>query len=53
MAGPKKAQPGKARRMKIKKGDKVVVIAGKDLGREGTVIAAHPRASRCSCRAST
>jgi large subunit ribosomal protein L24 len=28
--------------MKIKKGDKVVVIAGKDIGREGTVISAHP-----------
>jgi large subunit ribosomal protein L24 len=38
MAGPKKKAPG----MKIKKGDKVVVIAGKDIGREGTVIAAHP-----------
>jgi large subunit ribosomal protein L24 len=32
----------KATGMKIKKGDKVVVIAGKDAGREGTVIAAHP-----------
>jgi large subunit ribosomal protein L24 len=31
MAEPKK--------MKIKKGDKVIVIAGKDRGREGTVIA--------------
>ena len=38
MAGVKKKAPG----MKIKKGDKVVVIAGKDKGREGTVIAAHP-----------
>jgi len=39
MAGTrKKKAPG----MKIKKGDKVVVIAGKDAGREGTVIAAHP-----------
>jgi large subunit ribosomal protein L24 len=38
MAGAKKKAPG----MKIKKGDKVVVIAGKDIGREGTVIAAHP-----------
>jgi large subunit ribosomal protein L24 len=38
MAGDKKKAPG----MKIKKGDKVVVIAGKDKGREGTVIAAHP-----------
>ena len=41
MAGPKKTQPGKARRMKIKKGDKVVVIAGKDINREGTVIAVN------------
>jgi large subunit ribosomal protein L24 len=38
MAGGKKKAPG----MKIKKGDKVVVIAGKDKGREGTVISAHP-----------
>ena len=38
MAGDKKKAPG----MKIKKGDKVVVIAGKDKGREGTVISAHP-----------
>jgi large subunit ribosomal protein L24 len=38
MANPKKKAP----RMKIKKGDKVVVIAGKDMGREGTVILARP-----------
>jgi large subunit ribosomal protein L24 len=38
MAGDKKKAPG----MKIKKGDRVVVIAGKDIGREGVVIAAHP-----------
>jgi large subunit ribosomal protein L24 len=38
MAGSKKKAPG----MKIKKGDKVVVIAGKDKGREGTVISVHP-----------
>jgi len=42
MAGPKKAVPGKARRMKIRKGDKIVVIAGKDRGREGTVLAVNP-----------
>jgi large subunit ribosomal protein L24 len=41
MAGAKNAKK-KAPGMKIKKGDKVVVIAGKDVGREGTVIAAHP-----------
>ena len=34
MAGSKK--------LKIRKGDKVVVIAGKDRGREGTVIAVRP-----------
>jgi large subunit ribosomal protein L24 len=38
----KKAQTRKAPSMKIKKGDRVVVIAGKDNGREGTVIAAFP-----------
>ena len=38
MAGMKK--------MKIKKGDKVVVIAGKDRGREGTVIAVRPDSQR-------
>jgi large subunit ribosomal protein L24 len=36
---PKKAEPAKARRMKVRKGDRVVVIAGRDRGREGTVIA--------------
>jgi large subunit ribosomal protein L24 len=38
MASQKKKAPG----MKIKKGDKVVVIAGKDIGREGTVILTRP-----------
>jgi large subunit ribosomal protein L24 len=38
MASQKKKAPA----MKIKKGDKVVVIAGKDVGREGTVIQARP-----------
>lgn len=38
----KNAMPGKARAMKIKKGDRVLVIAGKDRGREGTVILAYP-----------
>jgi large subunit ribosomal protein L24 len=37
-----KAQTRKAPSMKIKKGDRVVVIAGKDNGREGAVIAAFP-----------
>jgi large subunit ribosomal protein L24 len=32
--------------MKIKKGDHVVVVAGKDKGVEGTVIAAYPRQDR-------
>jgi large subunit ribosomal protein L24 len=42
MASPKKKAPG----MKIKKGDKVVVIAGKDIHAEGVVIAAHPDTQR-------
>jgi large subunit ribosomal protein L24 len=42
MAGAKKAAPRKAPKMKIKKGDKVVVIAGKDIHREGTVMAVNP-----------
>ena len=37
---------GKARGMKIKKGDRVVVIAGKDKGREGTVRVADPEKQR-------
>jgi large subunit ribosomal protein L24 len=42
----KRAESGKARGMKIKKGDHVVVIAGKDKGREGTVIKADPESQR-------
>ena len=42
MAGAKKPAPRKAAKMKIRKGDKVLVIAGKDRGREGTVIAVRP-----------
>jgi large subunit ribosomal protein L24 len=41
--GPPK---GKAPSMKIKKGDDVVVIAGRDRGREGKVIAAYPDTQR-------
>lgn len=33
-------------KMNIKKGDKVLVIAGKDKGVESTVIAAYPREDR-------
>jgi large subunit ribosomal protein L24 len=36
----------KTRGMKIKKGDRVVVIAGKDIGREGTVIQVYPADQR-------
>jgi large subunit ribosomal protein L24 len=42
MAGAKKAGAKKGPGMKIRKGDRVVVIAGKDRGREGVVIVAHP-----------
>jgi len=36
----------KAKGMKIKKGDRVIVIAGKDKGREGTVRVADPEKQR-------
>jgi large subunit ribosomal protein L24 len=36
----------KAKAMKIKKGDRVIVIAGKDKGREGTVRVADPEKQR-------
>ena len=38
----KKSGTAKPPGMKIKKGDHVIVIAGRDNGREGTVIAAFP-----------
>jgi large subunit ribosomal protein L24 len=41
-----KGSAKKAPRMKIRKGDKVVVIAGRDIGREGTVIHADPVTQR-------
>jgi len=37
---------GKAKSMKIKKGDRVVILAGKDKGREGTVRVADPEKQR-------
>jgi large subunit ribosomal protein L24 len=44
---PKKPAPkGKAPSMKIKKGDEVVILAGRDRGREGRVIAAYPDKQR-------
>jgi large subunit ribosomal protein L24 len=45
----KKTKPGttaKAPALKIKKGDHVVVIAGRDRGREGDVIAVYPAQRR-------
>jgi large subunit ribosomal protein L24 len=42
----KPATPAKAAGMKIKKGDSVIVLAGRDRGREGKVIAAYPDRQR-------
>ena len=42
----KTAPKGKAPAMKIKKGDDVVVIAGRDRGREGKVILVYPEQQR-------
>jgi len=41
-----KKTPARAARMKIKKGDHVVVTAGRDRGREGMVILADPERQR-------
>jgi large subunit ribosomal protein L24 len=44
MAATKKpATTGKTPSMKVKKGDSVVVLAGKDKGAKGRVIAAYPK----------
>lgn len=32
--------------MHVKKGDKVVVISGKDKGKEGTILEAYPKKER-------
>ncbi|MCK1995249.1 50S ribosomal protein L24 [Peribacillus muralis] len=32
--------------MHVKKGDKVVVISGKDKGKQGTILAAYPKQNR-------
>jgi large subunit ribosomal protein L24 len=42
----KGAGGGKSKALKIKKGDRVVVIAGRDRGREGTVILVDPEKQR-------
>ena len=42
----KKSGAAKPSGMKIKKGDHVIVVAGKDRGREGTVIASYPERDR-------
>jgi len=43
---PGSASAGERVKMKIKKGDDVVVLAGKDAGREGKVVAVYPEANR-------
>jgi large subunit ribosomal protein L24 len=42
----KPATPAKGTGMKIKKGDNVIILAGRDRGREGKVIAAYPERQR-------
>lgn len=36
--------------MHVKKGDKVVVITGKDKGKQGTVLEAYPKKAVCSLK---
>jgi large subunit ribosomal protein L24 len=45
-ANKKSTAAAKPARMKIKKGDHVIVVAGRDRGREGTVILADPERQR-------
>ncbi len=45
MADTKKS-PGKTPSMKVKKGDTVLVLAGRDKGAKGRVIAAFPKVQR-------
>ena len=35
--------------MHVKKGDKVVVISGKDKGKQGTILEAYPKERSCAC----
>ena len=46
MSRKRQPAPRKATGMKIKKGDDVIVLAGRDRGREGKVIAAYPERQR-------
>jgi len=41
-----KATPTKIYKIRLKKGDNVVVRAGKDKGKTGTVLAVHPRENK-------
>src|SRR3954468_4564702 len=43
---PVKAKPEKVKGMRVKKGDVVQVITGKDRGKQGRVLAARPAESR-------
>ena len=46
MAAIKGASKGKTPSMKVKKGDTVLVLAGKDKGARGRVIAAYPQVQK-------
>lgn len=35
--------------MHVKKGDKVMVISGKDKGKTGTILAVYPKKKPCDC----
>ncbi len=43
MAATKKTDSGKTPSMKVKKGDTVLVLSGRDRGAKGRVIAAYPK----------
>lgn len=46
MAAKQKQTQAKSNKLKLKKGDEVIVIAGKDKGKRGTILSALPAAKK-------
>jgi large subunit ribosomal protein L24 len=51
MAGrPKRSKPEEPVKLKVKKGDTVEVISGKDKGKRGEILAAHPKENKVTVK---
>ncbi len=46
MAIPKRSKPDEPVKLKVKKGDTVEVISGKDKGKRGAILAAYPKENK-------